>query len=249
MSEAAVLQCPACGAPCAPEDTVCHYCEAPLATVACPKCFGLAFKGAKNCPHCGAQLAAEEGVKTGQACPGCKAAMETRLLGGYTMEVCGSCASVWLDRATFEAFCKDQEKQAVVINAFPKVEAVPVSALGQGYRHCPDCKQLMNRVNFAQISGVLLDTCNTHGTFFDPDELRRLVAFIQGGGIDRARSRHIYALKAEQQRLEAQAGVDASMEAGMDPDAGWGTGLSRSSSLASFVEQGLTRFLFDHFLK
>lgn len=241
MSEATVLNCPACGAPAGPEDTVCSYCQAPLATVACPKCFGLAFKGAKNCPHCGAALEASSAQKAAEACPGCKAPMETRELGGYAMEVCGQCASIWIARGTFEAFCQDQEKQAVVVEALPRVDAPPINALAQGYRPCPDCRQLMNRVNFAQISGVILDACKPHGTFFDPDELRRLVAFLQGGGMERARSRQIDALKAEQQRLQAQAAATAG---GMDADPNWGA----RSSVGSFLEQGLTRFLFDRFL-
>lgn len=245
MSEAAVLHCPACGAPAGPEDTVCRYCQAPLATVACPKCFGLAFKGAKNCPHCGAALETATEGKAAEACPGCKAPMATRELGGYAMEVCGQCASVWIARGTFEAFCQDQEKQAVVVEALPRVDAPPINALAQGYRPCPDCRQLMNRVNFAQISGVILDACKAHGTFFDPDELRRLVAFLQGGGMERARSRQIDALKAEQQRLQAQA---ASMAGGMDAGADWSHGFGRSSTLGDFLEQGLTRFLFDRFL-
>ena len=246
MSEAAVLHCPACGAPAGPEDTVCHYCQAPLATVACPKCFGLAFKGAKNCPHCGAALEEAPERKAAETCPGCKAQMETRQLGGYAMDVCAHCASVWIARATFEAFCKDQEKQAVVLEALPKVDAPPINALGQGYRPCPDCTRLMNRVNFAQISGVILDACKDHGTFFDPDELRRLVTFLQGGGMDRARSRQIDALKAEQQRLQAQA---ASMAGGMDAD--WNTARTPTlgGTLGDFIEQGLSRFLFDHFLR
>ncbi|MBS1765873.1 MAG: zf-TFIIB domain-containing protein [Acidobacteria bacterium] len=243
MSDAALLSCPACGAPVGPNDTVCPYCQATLATITCPKCFGFAFKGAKNCPHCGAALEAAAERKAAETCPGCKSQMESQVLGGYAMDVCGHCASIWIARDTFEAFCKDQEKQAVVVEALPKVDAPPINALSQGYRPCPDCKQLMNRVNFAQISGVILDACKAHGTFFDPDELRRLVAFLQGGGMDRARSRQMDALKAEQQRLQDQA---ASMAGGMDAGADWSVG--RSSNLGDFLEQGLTRFLFDRFL-
>lgn len=248
MSDATVLHCPACGAPTAPEDTVCRYCEAPLATVACPKCFGLAFKGAKNCPHCGAALAESAAAKDGQPCPGCKRPMGLQELGGYKLEICSGCASVWIDRATFEAFCQDQEKQAVVVEALPKVEAAPANPLNQGYRPCPDCKKLMNRVNFAQISGVILDACRDHGTFFDPDELRRLVAFLKGGGMDRARARQMDALKAEQQRL--QASTQAAGGGGLqDGPGGWSGGSGLGQSLGGMIEQGLSRFLFDLFLR
>jgi hypothetical protein len=59
----------------------------------------------------------------------------------------------------------------------------------------------MNRVNFARYSGVIMDVCKEHGTFFDRDELRRIVTFIRGGGLDRARDRERERLVEEQQRL------------------------------------------------
>ena len=51
------------------------------------------------------------------------------------------------------------------------------------YRPCPVCRQLMNRFNFARSSGVILDSCKPHGIWFDPDELRRIVAFIRSSRI------------------------------------------------------------------
>ena len=41
------------------------------------------------------------------------------------------------------------------------------------YIPCPICHELMNRVNFANFSGVIVDVCREHGTWFDRDELRR----------------------------------------------------------------------------
>ena len=61
----------------------------------------------------------------------------------------------------------------------------------------------MNRVNFASGAKVVLDICREHGTFFDRDELHRVVTFIQGGGLERARAREREALKEEQARLRA----------------------------------------------
>jgi hypothetical protein len=69
----------------------------------------------------------------------------------------------------------------------------------------------MNRVNFASGAKVVLDICREHGTFFDRDELHRVVTFIQGGGLERARAREREALKEEQSRLRA---LQASQRAG-----------------------------------
>ena len=63
------------------------------------------------------------------------------------------------------------------------------------YRPCPDCHQRMNRVNYARHSGVVLDVCKEHGLWFDKDELRRVLAFISAGGLDRAREAELEELK------------------------------------------------------
>jgi Zn-finger nucleic acid-binding protein len=59
----------------------------------------------------------------------------------------------------------------------------------------------MNRVNFARYSGVIMDVCKEHGTYFDRDELRRIVTFIRGGGLEKSRERQRERLVEEQQRL------------------------------------------------
>ena len=76
------------------------------------------------------------------------------------------------------------------------------------YRPCPVCADLMNRFNFAGCSGVILDACKPHGVWFDADELRRIVEFIRGGGLDVARGLEKDSLEDERRRLE-RAGADA----------------------------------------
>lgn len=71
------------------------------------------------------------------------------------------------------------------------------------YVPCPVCKKLMNRVNFARCSNVVVDVCKTHGTWFDKDELRRIVEFIQRGGLDQARTRQIEELERQKRELNA----------------------------------------------
>jgi Zn-finger nucleic acid-binding protein len=61
----------------------------------------------------------------------------------------------------------------------------------------------MNRINFARCSGVVVDVCKGHGTWFDRDELSRIVEFIRGGGLDAARAREKAALEEERRQLES----------------------------------------------
>jgi Zn-finger nucleic acid-binding protein len=61
----------------------------------------------------------------------------------------------------------------------------------------------MNRVNYARRSGVVLDVCRAHGIWFDRDELRRVLAFIAGGGLDRARQLELEELKEAKRKAVA----------------------------------------------
>ena len=58
---------------------------------------------------------------------------------------------------------------------------------------------MMNRKNFANTSGVIIDWCRGHGYWFDADELERIMSFIERGGVEHARE-----LERERARLEAK---------------------------------------------
>jgi Zn-finger nucleic acid-binding protein len=46
----------------------------------------------------------------------------------------------------------------------------------------------MLRRNFGRISGIIVDVCTAHGTWFDTGELPRILAFVGQGGIERAQA-------------------------------------------------------------
>ena len=50
------------------------------------------------------------------------------------------------------------------------------------YLKCPMCHQHMNRTNFGKNSGIVVDVCKLHGTWFDADELTGAVLFVANGG-------------------------------------------------------------------
>ena len=57
------------------------------------------------------------------------------------------------------------------------------------YVSCPLCHNPMNRLNFGRVSGVIVDVCKAHGTWFDGGELTRIVAFASAGGLQKTRAR------------------------------------------------------------
>ena len=202
--EARVLRCSGCGASVPADVPQCPYCKAQLATVACPSCYALMPLSASHCPSCGARAAARGPLTPdGAPCPACAKPLARAMVGELPMQECLSCGGLWLDREAFERLGESRERQGAVLGALPggpaRVEALPESVK---YRPCPACGQLMNRLNYAKRSGVVLDVCKEHGLWFDRDELRRVLVFIQGGGLDRARERDLQDLK-EAQRAAA----------------------------------------------
>jgi Zn-finger nucleic acid-binding protein len=200
-----------CGAAAATDATRCEHCGARLATVACPACFGMMFLGEKFCPHCGAKADRQEAAEPArpEPCPRCQMNMEAVALGGSTVRECPRCEGIWTDTETLRQICTNQEKQAAVLGLptqLPTNEGVEIEKQIR-YLRCPVCSDMMNRVNFANFSGVIVDVCRQHGTWFDRDELRRIVEFIRAGGMDKAREREIQNLEADRRLARTQSMV------------------------------------------
>jgi Zn-finger nucleic acid-binding protein len=202
---AETLHCPDCGASVPSDATRCAFCGATLATVTCPSCFGTMFAGAKFCSHCGAQGNRSEAADgETQLCPRCQATMKKVTVGTTSLLECARCAGIWVDVETLRQICADREKQAPA----PGTPAPPEEPLHIEtqirYVPCPVCHQLMNRVNFAICSHIIVDVCKQHGTWFDKDELRRAVEFIRAGGLDKARGLQLEQIKEEQRKLNVK---------------------------------------------
>jgi hypothetical protein len=45
----------------------------------------------------------------------------------------------------------------------------------------------MNRKNFGDSSGIIVDVCSLHGCWFDAGELPAVLKFVEEGGLARAR--------------------------------------------------------------
>jgi Zn-finger nucleic acid-binding protein len=129
--------------------------------------------------------------------------MDSVTVGGAPLLECAKCDGVWVDAADFERICAERETQAAVIHHI--VPRDPVRLQGPlKYRPCVRCGKMMNRLNFGQVSGTVVDVCRGHGTFLDAGELHAIVTFIRGGGLERARQRRIDELKEEERRIESK---------------------------------------------
>jgi Zn-finger nucleic acid-binding protein len=179
------------------------------------------FLGSRHCPHCGAkgERAQTANTVSTRRCPRCRVPLEQVALGAAMLLECPQCDGLWVDAAAFEQICADREQQSAVLGA---ASPVPARAAGGNERDgggavryvpCPECGQLMNRLNFARCSGVIVDLCKGHGTWFDREELRRIVEFIRAGGLEASRAKEKEQLAEERRRLQqdqfaASAGAD-----------------------------------------
>jgi Zn-finger nucleic acid-binding protein len=217
---AETLNCPMCGAAATSESTLCEHCGARLATVACPSCFGMMFVGQAFCPHCGAKADRKDAdADKPELCPRCRTEMNAVMVGGSNLRECPKCEGIWTDTATLRQICADREKQAAVLG----MPGPPVADAGVPfpteirYLPCPVCGQLMNRINFANYSNVIVEVCREHGTWFDRDELRRIVEFIRSGGMDKAREREIANLEEDRRMAAAERmGAPRDLPPGLD---------------------------------
>ena len=226
------LNCPNCGGAVASDRTQCEFCKSRLKTVGCPSCLGLMFLGSKFCGHCGEAAKAVEpaGDENPGDCPRCKRKLESISIDRTSLSECVKCGGFWTNAETFELICADKEKQSAVLT-FIAAHPTEDDKLAQiTYVPCPDCKQLMNRSNFARSSGIIIDLCKQHGVWFDAGELTKIIEFIDKGGLVRSREKEKIALQEERGRLRDEQRKLAMMErrtGGGRMDTGESTGLGR----------------------
>jgi Zn-finger nucleic acid-binding protein len=112
--------------------------------------------------------------------------------GGADMYICETCNGLWVDSATLQRLVAERLKPSPLVGTGITPPAAARVTLGPvAYAPCPICKNLMNRLNFAHTSGVIVDVCTPHGTWFDADELRRVLEFVTSGGLEAARLREL----------------------------------------------------------
>jgi Zn-finger nucleic acid-binding protein len=161
---------------------------------------------ALHCSGCGRETGLEPiGKDTDLHCPHCHTPLVAFAQTEGAVLDCASCGGQFVDHRALRELV-DRRDLPVAIGAPPSrrfgVTPGPVK-----YVPCPECKSLMNRKNFGGTSGVVVDVCKSHGTWFDLGELPRVLAFVEQGGLARERQRH--AEEAAEARRKAVAEATA----------------------------------------
>ena len=204
-TEKAAFNCPNCGAAVNPDSPSCVYCGSSIAARICPSCFSNVAVGMKHCPLCGA-LIEDSVLEDGSSfkCPVCESALSIARIGRHSLHECVRCGGIWIEKECFQAICTKEEEQEAVLRFRFEENSDPGKKRHErkrSYIPCPECGKLMNHKNFSHCSGIILDWCRDHGSWFDRKELQQIVAFIRNGGLQKARERERRDLQVEKERL------------------------------------------------
>ncbi len=160
---------------------------------------GHAVGADERCESCGAVREAREEKRVRGRCPRCH---EVRLfpfaLGSVALQSCGRCKGSFLSSgdwdALLEVFTREPLPEVVIadiathrddtVDRSPYRRAAPPPSedsrppdLAEDVR-CPTCDEPMERLEFAGISGIVVDVCKLHGLWLDGGELERIVALV-----------------------------------------------------------------------
>ncbi len=213
--DAAVVRCSACGGPRQGGARACGYCgadftlhERDLHTL-CPSCMTRISDRARYCHHCATLVAPQPlGEVTSRPCPACgdTAVLTSRRLDEAAVAVleCPRCAGLWLGRKVLGHLLAQARREAPPDGGLHRAPPNPGARQDPAYRPCPDCGQLMHRLNFGRRSGVIVDSCAAHGVWFDAEELARILAWVRAGGERETaeRQREEHRLRRRLERLD-----------------------------------------------
>ena len=108
-------------------------------------------------------------------CPRCSTPL--RGSGSDGVLGCDGCGGTFVTHAGLAELCDTNA------TAPPFARAEATRAVNQAaYVACPQCHELMARRTFGGKSGLVVDICGLHGTWFDPTELAAALRVVAAGG-------------------------------------------------------------------
>ncbi len=193
-------KCPYCGNHIEALVRICPHCDVRLDNVRCTRCFSLQGPGSFSCRRCGQALELEPLLDATDApCPRCTKPLEMSSAMDNPVHECPRCGGMFIGRDVLaEILCRAELSGPLPEPPLKRSTLGPVS-----YIPCPLCHTSMNRVNFGKVSGVIVDVCRNHGTWFDPGELTMVIAFAASGGLSKTREREQQESKDERARANA----------------------------------------------
>lgn len=139
-----------------------------------------------HCSGCGYTLGLEPIYGAADVrCAKCRGELSSYRSGAGRLFDCGGCGGQFVEHDLLRRLLERRE----VTGAFMPKNPRRRNPLEQPvvYLKCPRCQELMNRKNFGDSSGIIVDICARHGFWFDAGELPEVLKFVEEGGLARVR--------------------------------------------------------------
>ncbi len=239
------LHCSNCGGALEKGRPDCPFCGAMIdltdarLTTYCSSCLSMSKEGARFCSECAKPIggATEKPEETGELCPRCVVKMRRRVVGDHRPLECPICCGLFVDATDLDRMISQQEKKVAASAGLVTEQPVKAELERQDvvYVKCPVCDNMMNRLNYGRLSGVIIDYCRDHGYWLDSGELEKIARWVATGGLVKKRQREIDDLKRQKSQLSTAvvasgggySGGDAQMREEACLAAGVGSGLMK----------------------
>jgi Zn-finger nucleic acid-binding protein len=182
----------------------------------CTSCSAPLLANTNRCLYCNSRSDVDLHAKhpyrveksvTHRICPNCDKPLQTirlKMAEPLYIERCHTCFGLFFDKGEIETVLQNSVSNVYDINRqhidninkdrYPKQQKIR-------YVKCPECRRHMNRVNFGNRSGVVVDQCIIHGIWLDSGELTHLLEWKKAGG-QLLHQQHAEALEKQQQQKQ-----------------------------------------------
>lgn len=162
----------------------------------CTQCSAPLSANSNQCLYCGTRNDVDLGDKqqynlisadSKLYCPYCAKPLQIidlNLNGSFLINRCADCFGLFLDNGQIETLLDSRVAQVSLINLqhLDNINKERYYNDEVKYIKCPVCQVLMNRVNYGQRSGVIVDRCQRHGVWLDCGEITHLMEWKKAGG-------------------------------------------------------------------
>lgn len=115
---------------------------------------------------------------TSSRCPRCQSGLLESRSGDLFVHGCGGCGGLWLDNGNARRAIDASSSHASHLSRQASRSARRPVRTSAATLACPACAQSLDRIQLAP-SGVEVDICQSHGTWFDRDELTTILRIAE----------------------------------------------------------------------
>ncbi|PHR56676.1 MAG: hypothetical protein COA44_07440 [Arcobacter sp.] len=166
----------------------CKHCSAPLPSksIICEYC------GVRNDIELKRKSLGMRLPRSKRSCPDCLIFLDSIDIGKnkrFIIEKCERCFGLFFDNYELQRLLEERLEKSYWLDKH-KLHSLLQHPLHKDriiYRRCPECNKLMQRKNYLNRSGVIMDVCVEHGLWLDAGELKQIQEWTALGGKQNAK--------------------------------------------------------------